>query len=83
MLDQRLLMLPLFLLGACTEPPLPDVAPEGFGVAVRHNMKAQIANPDRKIETLGSAPGDRRALAARRYQNDRVETPVEVYTRDE
>lgn len=71
----------LFLLGACTEPPLPDVAPEGFGVAVRHNMEAQIAHPGRKIETLGPAPGERRVLAAQRYQADQVAAPVEIDTR--
>ena len=78
-----LLASPLVLLGACAEPPLPDVAPEGFGVAVRHNIEAQIANPDRAAETLGHAPGDRRALAIQRYQTDQVETPIEVYTRAE
>lgn len=78
-----LLTSPLLLLGACAEPPMPDVAPEGFGVAVRHNIEAQIANPDRDIDRLGPAPGARRALAVGRYQNDQVDAPVEVYTRDE
>ncbi len=78
-----LLLSTCLVLAACAEPPLPDVAPEGFGVAVRHNMEAQIANPDRDVTTLGPAPGERRALAAARYQTDRVETPVEVFTRSE
>ncbi len=71
------------LLGACADSPTLDVAPEGFGVAVRHNMEAQIANPERVAEALGPAPGNRRALAVQRYQIDRVETPVEIYTRKE
>jgi hypothetical protein len=78
-----LLASPLLLLGACTEPPLPDVAPEGFGLAVRHNIEAQIANPKRGVETLGPAPGTRRALAAARYHSDQVDAPVQVFTRDE
>ncbi len=71
------------LLNACAEPPLPDVAPEGFGLAVRNNMEAQIAYPDREIEALGPAPGVRRALSAERYQTDSVDTPIQVFTRDE
>jgi len=78
-----LLAIPLALLGACAAPPTLDAAPEGFGIAVRHNMEAQIANPERVAEALGPAPGERRALAVQRYQTDRVETPVEIYTRDE
>jgi hypothetical protein len=76
-----LLTSPLLLLGACAEPPLPDVAPDGFGLAVRHNIEAQIANPDHEIETLGPAPGVRRALAADRYQTDQVDAPIAVLTR--
>lgn len=74
---------PCLLLLACAEAPKPDVAPEGFGVAVRHNIEAQIANPDRQVETLGPAPGERRAIGAARYQTDQVEAPVEVFTRGE
>lgn len=74
---------PILLTNACAEPPLPDVAPDGFGVAVRHNMEAQIAYPDKQVDNLGSAPGVRRALVIERYQTDRVDTPVEVFTRGE
>jgi len=76
-----LLLSTCLFLAACTQDaPELDVAPEGFGVAVRHNMEAQIVNPKRPVTALGPAPGERRALAAERYQADRVETPVEVYT---
>lgn len=71
------------LLTACAEPPIPDQAPEGFGLAVRHNMEAQIAYPDQTSDRLGSAPGVRRSLAIERYQTDQVDTPVEVLTRGE
>ena len=72
------------LLSACSDRPLSaDAAPESFGAAVRHNIQAQIANPNRATKALAPASGERAALAARRYQVDRVEAPIEVYTRGE
>lgn len=79
----RLMISILLFLAACAEPPKPDVAPANFGIAVRHNMEAQIVNPNGAATALGPAPGERRALAAARYQTDRVEPPVEVYTNGE
>ncbi len=79
-----LLLSTCLFLAACTQDaPELDAAPEGFGVAVRHNMEAQIANQERPVTALGPAPGERRVLAAERYQADQVETPVEVFTRSE
>ncbi len=71
------------MLAACAEAPGPESLPNDFGVAVRSNMNAQIIAKEGEVTTLGPAPGVRRALAAGRYQTDRVEQPVKVYTRDE
>ena len=68
---------------ACAEAPGPESLPDDFGLAVRSNMEAQIIAKEGEVTTLGPAPGVRRALAAGRYQTDRVEQPVKVYTRDE
>lgn len=73
-------------LSACAEARLPADGPppkSDFGLAVKSNMRAQIIAEEGEIKTLGPAPGERRALAVGRYQTDRVEQPVEVYTRDE
>ena len=78
-----LLISSIFLLNACAEPPIPDQVPEHFGVAVRHNMEAQIAYPDQAADKLGPASGVRQSLATRRYQTDQVDAPVEVFTRGE
>lgn len=74
---------PFLLLAACAEPPTPESVPDDFGLAVRHNIEAQIAAPDREVEELGAAPGARRALTVERYQTDQVDPPIEIYTRDE
>lgn len=71
-------------LAACSGEPLSPADPtENFGLAVRSNMEAQIIADEGEVQTLGPAPGERRALAAGRYQTDQVEQPVELYTRDE
>jgi len=80
----HLLTIPLIaVLAACAEPPTPERFPDHFGTAVRTNMAAQIIAKDGEIQTLGPAPGVRRSLAVGRYQADRVEQPVEVFTIDE
>ena len=61
----------------------PESPSSEFGVAVRSNMEAQIIAKEGEVQTLGPAPGDRRALAIGRYQTDQVEQPTEVYTRAE
>lgn len=71
------------VLAACAEAPGTESVPNDFGLAVRSNMEAQIIAKEGEVTTLGPAPGVRRALAARRYQTDRVEPPVKIYTRDE
>lgn len=71
------------LLAACAEAPGPESVPNDFGLAVRGNMEAQIIAKEDEVTTLGPAPGVRRALAVGRYQTDRVEQPVEIYTRAE
>jgi len=76
-------VLTLGALTACTEGPSPESLPDDFGLAVRRNMEAQIIAGEGEVQTLGPAPGVRRSLAVGRYQTDRVEQPVEVYTRSE
>ncbi len=71
------------LLAACAQAPTPESLPDDFGLAVRSNMEAQIIAKEGEVTTLGPAPGVRRALAAGRYQTDRVEQPVEIFTRGE
>ena len=74
----------LCALGACADEPAPESSmSDDFGVAVRGNMEAQIIAKEGEVTTLGPAPGVRRSLAIGRYQTDRVEAPVEVYTRGE
>lgn len=71
-------------LAACSGDALsPENPPKNFGLAVRSNMEAQIIAEEGEVRTLGPAPGERRALSIGRYQTDRVEQPVEVYTRAE
>ena len=75
--------LPLCVLVACAETTAPSSEPNDFGLAVARNMEAHIIAKEGEVQTLGPAPGDRRALAIDRYQTDQVEQPIEVYTRDE
>ncbi len=80
----RLFGLSVFaLLTACAEGPMPERFPDDFGVAVRTNMEAQIIAREGEVTTLGPAPGPRRSLAVGRYQTDRVEPPIKVYTHAE
>ena len=63
------------VLAACNTPantPRPE-----FGEAVRHNMAAQIIdpNPPENME-LPPSDGVRRALMIQRYQADDVESPL-------
>ncbi len=86
MTNHVLHLLAFAALSACAQAELPadGLAPESdFGLAVKSNMRAQIIAEEGEVRTLGPAPGERRALAVGRYQTDRVEQPVEVYTRDE
>ncbi len=86
MTNHVLHLLAFAALSACAEAKLPtDGPPPGsdFGLAVKSNMKAQIIAEEGEVRTLGPAPGERRAHSVGRYQADRVEQPVEVYTRDE
>lgn len=85
-MSHRLLsVLALSILTGCAEVQLPesDVPLDNFGVAVQSNMAAQIIAKDGEVSTLGPAPGVRRSLAIDRYQADRVEQPVQVFTRGE
>jgi len=85
MAKRILTVLALGSLVACTQGPTPEnpVPGDDFGLAVRSNMQAQIIAKDGEVKTLAPAPGVRRSLAVDRYQTDRVETPVQVFTRDE
>ena len=86
MTNHVLHLLAFAALSACAEAELRADGPppeSDFGLAVKSNMRAQIIAEEGEVRTLGPAPGERRALAAGRYQTDRVEQPVEVYTRDE
>ena len=78
-------ILALGSLAACADAPLSESPhpPSDFGLAVRTNMEAQIIADQGEVQTLGPAPGERRALAIGRYQTDQVEQPAEVYTRAE
>jgi type IV pilus biogenesis protein CpaD/CtpE len=51
---------------------------ETFGEAVRHNMAAQIIDPDPADLTLPPGDGERTALMSRRYQTDKVTKPAET-----
>ena len=83
MLHRHFHVLVLSALTACADAPSPESSPDEFGLAVRRNMEAQIIAGEDEVRALGPAPGVRRALAVGRYQTDRVEQPVEVYTRSE
>lgn len=80
---RHLVILPFLWLAGCAGSVAPETFPDDFGVAVRHNMAAQIVAPERQVTTIAPAPGSRRSLAVERYQNDQVEPPVAIYTRDE
>ena len=68
------------LLSACHEP-LPLSQPDNFGAAVRHNMEAQVVNPNPQPEA-GPIPmeGNRAAIAVERYQVDKVKQPKSMST---
>lgn len=68
------------VLAACSDS-LPLSGPDTFGYAVRHNMEAQIVNPNPQPEA-GPIPmnGSRAALAMQRYQADKVKQPRPLRT---
>ncbi len=72
------MLLGLLPLAGCAEYDL--APPAAFGEAVRHNMAAQIIDPEPDRLSLGAAPGVRRAIAVGRYQTDQVEPPAEETT---
>jgi hypothetical protein len=73
----------LVLLAACagTGPdgqPAPVTSEVTYGEAVRHNMAAQIVDPEPADLTLPPADGNRTLLMLRRYQVDKVKPPQET-----
>lgn len=68
-------------LGACGGDVLTLNEPDTFGMAVRHNVEAQVVDPDPKPQA-GPIPmdGSRAAIAMQRYQTDRVKQPRSLRT---
>ena len=69
-------LLPILLLGGCAQPEL-DMSPD-FGVALRQDLAAQIADPDAHYTGIPApgADGARAALAQTRYQKNDVIQPA-------
>ena len=67
-------------LAACSDR-LALSEPDNFGAAVRHNIEAQVVNPNPQPEA-GPIPmdGNRAGLALNRYQADRVKQPRPLTT---
>jgi hypothetical protein len=68
------------ILAACTDN-LALNEPDNFGAAVRHNIEAQVVNPNPQPEA-GPIPmdGSRAGIAMNRYQTDRVKQPRPLHT---
>jgi type IV pilus biogenesis protein CpaD/CtpE len=68
------------MLSACSDT-LPLNQPDGFGNAVRHNIEAQVVNPNPKPES-GPIPmnGNRAGIAMQRYESDKVKEPKSMST---
>lgn len=64
-----------FALGGCVSPQLPLAA--DYGVALRQNIAAQIANPEARYirEESPAASGSRAAIAQERYVKGAVISP--------
>lgn len=71
----------ILLLGGCTRPPSLGPGEADFGNAVRHNIEAQVVNPEPMPED-GSAPydGHRAARGINRYQTDDIKQPRSLRT---
>lgn len=71
----------VLLLAGCPRPPSLGPGEADFGNAVRHNIEAQLANPDAAPQQ-GSAPydGERAARGVVRYKTDQVKEPRSMRT---
>jgi hypothetical protein len=78
-MNKLLLALPLAALAACAPADRPS---PGFGDAVRHNIAAQVVNPDANLADLPppEMEGERTRGAFERYQADKVKRPVPLGT---
>lgn len=67
-------------LAGCSDTlPLNQI--DGFGAAVRHNIEAQVVNPNPKPEA-GPIPmnGNRAGIAMERYEADQIKQPRSMST---
>lgn len=70
----------LLALAACA--PQPTISPD-FGASVRHNMAAQIINPEpRPAEAPPGQDGARAQSAIERYRAGKVTKPASMSTSD-
>ena len=82
MVRASLVLLPVtvLLLAGCAERYAEPIAYAPHGVAVRHNMAAQIVDPTPSIAPPGPVDAERALLGLERYRTDTVEALGQVST---